>query len=345
MSDGPEPCLTRRGFLAGSLAATVTAITGCTSAPSDDAEPSTDWVPASTDGTVAAYLDFTLSADASHINPVLPLIVPSDDRQGDGTGLELPLSNVDKIQDPLLEFPLETGGSVIGGGALSLALIGLGKLVDPARPTEDVTELVVTDDATVGLGDIDTDGVDETLRTGPDRSQFDVVGERDDYTLYGSGTEIDAFVAVDDTAVVVADTRRQASAVLDARHGDRNNVTAVNDTFASLLETTDAGDVRIGWQPPIELGQHTVGPDGADPASSLVKTDDVVASSVTFQPNDDEVTADFALEAADKVVSTTFKDRLGGASTERSLSLDDRRVTASATYAASTIGLEFVADD
>jgi hypothetical protein len=291
-----------------------------------------------------ASLDYTLSAESSRINPVLPLILPGDGQTADDTGLETPLSNVDEIRDPLLRFPFQTGGSIIGAGALSLALIGLGKLADPARSTEDVTELVISNQATIGKGDLDTDHVDELLKTGPERTQFDVVGERDEFTLYGSGPEIDAFVAVSETSVVVADSRKQVTAVLDARYGDRTHIGAGDNTFASLLNTTNSGHVQVGWEPPIDLDQHTIVADDDASPSSVISTDDSVVSSVSFHPGDNEVTADLTLDAADRVAPTPVENQLGAASSERSLSIENYRVAASATYPASRLALEFVAE-
>ncbi|WP_181686975.1 hypothetical protein [Halorhabdus salina] len=335
--------LDRRRFLAVSLSTTIGSIAGC-GVPDAKVSGPYDWAPKQDDGMVTAYIDYTLSEDTSRINPVLPLIVPSSEQNNSDDALASTLSNVDRIADPLLTFPLETGGLVLGTAVLSMATIGLGPLVDPARPTEGATELFFTNGVTVGVGDIDSSDVDETLRSGPERSRFESVGEDGEYTLYRRQSDDNGFVAVGESAVIVAESQTQVEAVLDTRHGSRENVVEADDTFSALIDETDTGHVLVGWNAPIEPAQFSIGDERIDSTAAFISANDDVVSSVTFEPDDGEIRTDLALSADDDVDESQLDEHLGSASADHSLSIDENRVTASGRYTESTVNLNFVAD-
>lgn len=339
------PSLTRRRFVAGSLAAAATTLAGCTSPPTDGPEPYAEWLPAKPSGTVTAYIDFTLSEETSQINPVLPLVVPSGSQGGSGGNLAPTLSSLEDIDDPLLTFPLKTGGRVLAGGIITLAVVGLGDLVDPSQPASGMTEVFFADGTTVGMGDLDPEAVGERLRTGPEQSRFESVGESGDFTRYEFVEGDDGFAAVSETTVVVANSRERVERVLATHRGDREDAAAADETFASLLDATDTGHVLVGWDGPVDLGQFTLGTGGVESAEGVVAESDDVVSSVRFDPDDGELTANLALSAADGVDESRFDERLGSASADRSLSVDGNRVTASGTYTEETVDLDFVANE
>jgi len=332
--------LDRRRFLTACVAATAASVAGCSRPKADAGDPYTEWMPASDGGAVSAYVDFTLSADESDINPILPLVVPGNDDSGDLA----PTVNLDGLRDPLLTFPLRTGGRLLGAGALSLAVVGLGDLVDPARPTTGVTEIVFVDGVTVGLGDFETADVDERLRTGPERTRFEGVGERGEFTRYES-VEGDGVAAVSDTALIVSTDRERFRAVLATWQGTRENAAAADDTFATLLNETDTGHVAVGWEGPVDLDGYTFGDVERAPAGGLVSTADDVVGSVTFEPTAGEMTADLAFRDVDGVDQTQLDARLGTRSTERTLSVDGDHVVVSGRYTAETVDIDFVAEE
>jgi hypothetical protein len=335
--------LGRRRFLAVGLSTTAASIAGCI-APGSRDSGAYSWFPAQSSGTATAYLDYTLSEDTHQINPVLPLILPSNEQDNNGDALASPLSNVDDIPDPLLTFPLEAGGRFLGTAALSLANIGLGQLVDPARPTEGVTELFFANGVTVGMGDIDPSDVSKTLQTGPDQSRFESVGEDGAYTLYRQQSDDDGFAAVSESAVLVAESRTQLEAVLDTRRGNRENVAEADDTFSNLIDTTDKGHILVGWGAPISLAQFSIGDEPVEPTTTFISADDDVVSSATFEPESGQITTDLAISTADSVTQDRLDERLGSASADYSLSTDGNQVTASGRYTESTVNINFAAD-
>jgi hypothetical protein len=335
---------TRRQFVAGSLTVGAASLAGCISPTVDQPEPYAEWLPAKANGTVTAYLDFTLSEETSQINPVLPLVVPGGGGD-DGGNLAPTLSNIEDIDDPLLTFPLETGGRVLAGGFLTLAVVGLGDLVDPNRPEFGMTEVFFADGTTVGMGDLDAEAVGEGLTTGPERTRFERVGERGDFTLYAFVEGDDGFAAVSESTVVVANSRERVERVLATRLGGHKNAAAADDTFGNLLDATDTGHVLVGWDGPVDLGTFTLGDGGVQSAGGVVEEADDVVSSVRFDPAGGELTANLALEAASRVDESRLEQRLGAASADRSLSIDGSRVTASGTYTEETVDLDFVADE
>jgi len=334
--------LSRRRALALALSATTASIAGCTGSSTRATEPYAEWLPARESGSIAAYIDFSLSTDTSRINPVLPLLAPGGGG-GDDPALA-PTLDLEGIDDPLLTFPLRTGGRVLGGAVLLLAVIGLGELVDPTRPTEGVTEIFLANGVAVGAGDVDPDAIDDTLPTGPEQTRFESAGERGDFALYESVGTGDGFAAVGDDAVLVSDARDRVEAVIDTHRGDRDHAAAADDAFADILDTVDDSHVFVGWQAPVDLDRYTVG-DPGDPAAGLVSAGDDVAASVTFSPPDQTVAADLAVDGTTGAGPDRLDERLGGESAERAFSVDGDRVTVSGTYSAETLGLDFVAGE
>lgn len=337
------PKLNRRQFIALGLSATATAVAGCSNPKANDTEPYAEWLPASNGGTVTAYIDFTLSEAPSQINPALPLIVPTPGQNDENLAPTLP--GLDDINDPLLTFPLQTGGRVLGGAVLSLAIVGLGRLVDPARPEQGITELFFADGVTIGRGDLDPTTIETRLRTGPEQTQFERVGTTGDYAMYALVEGTDGFAAVNETTVVIADARDPVEAVLETRRDNRAHAGTTGDSFATLLTETDVGHVMVGWDGPIDLSQHTFGDTEGPLAGGLISKDDTVVSSVTFEPDTHEITAALGLNATDDVNAARLNKRLGAASAEHSVSVDGTHVTASGRYTEKTVDIDFVADE
>jgi len=335
--------LGRRQFVSLGLGATA-ALAGCTGRSGGDDAARTDWLPASEGGSVLAAVDFTLSPESAEINPVLPLVLPSDGGDGD---LVPDLSGLDGVEDPLLRIPLRTGGRVLAVGALSLAVAGLGEFFDPRRPNEAITELIVADGVTIGRGDVDPNAVDRALREasgGPfEGLQFETTGEDGEYTRYGPVEGSDASVAVGDSTVLIADDSDAVTAALAARRGDRDRAVSADDAFGDLFADAGSGDLLVGWAGPVDFGRFSLGDEGPSPETPLVAAADDAVASLTFAPGESELTADLAVRDADGgAPADRLRTHLGTASPDSSVAVDGDRVSATATYTEGDVDLDFV---
>jgi len=336
------PPLTRRRLLALGGAAGA-ALAGCAGTATDD--PYTDWLPAR-DTFVTASIDLTLSERRSHVDPYLPLVLPGEGGES-GESLVPDLGRLDRIEDPLLRFPLQTGGRILGLSMLSLSVAGLGYLVDPERPARGVTELFLAGDVLVGTGDVDVARADQALRSGSPgpfgENLFTPVGETGSVAYYElSGTDVRAAVAVSEDAVLVGDTRARVEAVVAAKAGDGDRATDENATADWLFDTAGGGDVQVGWLGPVDLGRFAWDESADGVAPDAVPTSAAVFGSARFAPDDGTVTADFALEGGGDAAPPALAEQLGSATDGSSVTVRGDRVTASATYAGDAVDLDFV---
>jgi hypothetical protein len=334
----------RRRFLGLGAAAAALALAGCAGTRSDATHAA--WLPAGEEGVHTAYIDLTLSERTSTIDPLLPLVVPP--AEPDRAELVPDIPSFDRIDDPLIGFPLRTAGQIVGVSALSLAFAGLGDLVDLEDPTRGVTELFVANDAVVGTGDIDVASAEAALRSGTrgpvGENEFERVGEVGGYTYYEPAGDVSGSVAVSESAVLAGDTRAGVQAVIDARNGDGSRAVEENAVFDWLFETAGGGDVAVGWVGTVDLDGFYWGDRGPTEQSGLVSEADSVAASVTFAPDRDEVTAEFALRQPGLSPSRVdrLERRLGTSSDETSLSAGEDRVSVTGTYAAGPLDIDFV---
>lgn len=337
------PSVDRRQFLGLGATATAVAIAGCGSATARPAYA--DWVPHTGEGVLAAAIDFDVARESAAIDPLLPLFLPSADASAPGD-LVPDLSALDRIDEPLLRLPLQTGGRVIGVAGLSLGIAGLGYLVDPATPDAGVTRLVRAHDATVGTGDIDVGRAAEALRAG--RSDvlggltFEVSREADPYTVYEPTQDVEGVVALSESAVVMANTPDGVRRVIDTAEGAADAAVDSSDTFDWLIDAAGAGDMVVGWLGPIDLDGYYWGNVAADPATAVATQRRDVMASVSFDPAAGEVGAALAVQG----VADPSRDRLGAdlgvTGTPGSLTVDGERLSASRTYAASELEVGFV---
>lgn len=343
--------VTRRRLLELGAAGTVAALGGCLGGGGDGEPTYTDWIPASDGRLRVAYADLAVSRDASSIDPLLPLALPSDG--GSEPAQFAPqLSGVDDLTDPMLGLPLRTGRSILAAAALSIAVAGLEALVDPAASTG-ITELYFVDETAVGTGEIDTERAHESLRAGTEgpfgELRFEVVDDGGEYTTYEPAGEPTAAVAVSDSAVLVADTRERVRAVADAHSGDRTRAVEADGDVEWLFDAAGAGDLVVGWEGPARLEDVTWGDGETGPAAEVdpvLQRSDVV-STVTFSPEDGEVTAGFALRNPDlgAAAGDRLAARLGESGEDRSVTREDDRLSATATYADDVLDVELVEND
>jgi len=342
--------LHRRRFLELGAAATAVSLGGCLGSGNDT--PSyAEWIPATDDGVHVGYLDFSIATDAQSGDELLPLILPAD-ATGSSREVLSEVSGLDSVDDPLLTWPLEVGGQLIGGAALGIAVSGLGHLVDPEQPDRGIDELFMADSVAVGRGEIDLDEAAESLRSGSDgpigEIPFEESGSVGEFTLYEPTDDetLDGVTAISETAVLVADTREEIRRVVETTQGERDREIAETETFEWLLETAGDGHVAGGWLGPIDLADVYFGDPNERPVDELLRSDDDVLASVAFDADNGAVTADLAVQRSlDDATAERFESRFGSESEDYTVSIEDERVTASGTYSEDVLDFEFTQPD
>lgn len=337
----------RRRFLLGVGAGTA-ALAGClgeddetddgstATDPADDPEPLpeyADWLPAD-DSVFFAHATFESDVDT------------------ESTGQSVDES----VDDPLVTFPADVGGSVVGLYLLSLAAADLSAVVDPETETaSSADELVAVNEAVVLTGAFDMEELDERLtdETNPFAAtyeQTDDINGFDHYTPTEVPEDLDdpPEVAVDETTAIVAPAQDRLEQVIATGAGDQPGLTDENDDAEWLLRETGTGDIAFG----------TIGPVPED-GFSLDEVTEFTEDGTQFEPATDEdvvasmeadldtetvetrvaLTADEISEDTETTVETTF----GTAATERSIDIGEERIVAHGTYDAAEIGA--TADD
>lgn len=338
----------RRQFLTLGSAATAVALGGCLGGDGGESEPTyATWAPAGDGSLWTAYLDVAVARESEEAEQLLPVILPSDDG-GEDVEAVPSVSGQNSIDDPLLVWPLEVGGQLIGAGALGLAVAGLGAHLDPETSPRGFDELLFVSNVGIGTGDLDADRLDETLRDGDPEVPLDVVfeptGEYGEFALYEpAGDDADGIIAVGESAVLIADTVAEIRAVVDVWRGDGDRAVDAVEPYEWLVEAVGSGHVTAGWVGPVDLEEFYFDDPGDRPvADRLARRDDVMAS-VTFSPDDGTVTADLALGVADGDGSARRRlaSEFGSASEDVTVSGDGDRASVTATYAPDVLDVEF----
>ncbi|WP_135661876.1 hypothetical protein [Halorhabdus rudnickae] len=342
--------LQRRRFLELGAAATAVSLSGCLGSGTEF--PSfAEWIPATDGGVPVGYLDFSIATDAQEGEQLLPLILPGGVTGGPDEVLT-EVSGLDSVDDPLLAWPLEVGGQLIGGAALGIAVSGLNYLIDPERPDSGVEELFMADTVAVGRGDIDLAEADERLRAGSDGPigdvPFEETGSIEEFTLYEPIDDeiLDGVTAISESTVLVADTSKEIRRVVETTQGDRAGEIAETETFEWLVETAGSGHVVGGWLGPIDLEDVYFGDPTARPVNGLLGAADDVLASVAFDAGSGDVMADFAVQRPlDDATASQFESRFGSASEDHSVTVKNERVTASGTYNEDVLDIEYTQPD
>lgn len=337
----------RRRFLYLGTAATAATVAGCFGAGGRDYPSYTDWIPSSDDTLVAAYIDFRVSKASEEANRLLPLVLPSQE-ESEPEEFVPRIPSLDGIQDPLIKFPLQVGSQILAAASLGIAASGFANLVNRDRPDQLANELLATDGVAIATADIDMDGADERLRSGtpaiPGRVEFERIGNNGEFTLYTPTTnEVDGVTAVSGTAVLAANTRDKARSALDAWRGDGTRAVDDSSSFASLVETAGGGDFAVGWNGSVQLRDYYIGDEVDRPADGLVSQRDSAFTSVSFSPEDGDLTAELAVQdgALDDSLRDQFESRLGQSSEDVTVTSEENRLSLSGTYANDVLDIDF----
>jgi len=336
--------LTRRRLLEFGVGAAGLSLAGCLGEPRSD--PNTEWFPADATPFLMAYLDLTVTSQNTGVDPVIPLFLPSDGGS-DSTEYVPDLPGAEELDDPLVRTPLAVGGQVIAGGALAIAASGLGRLVDPDRPTQGVTELYVTNDTTIGVGDIDVEAADESLRAGTDgilgEIKFTPTDDIGGYTLYEAGTEDGEILGLSSDAVVIADTESTVRTAIETRRGDHDRLAETDETAGWLFDTAGTGNLSVGWVDSVDLAEQFWGDQSMSESTELLAEHDHVLSTLSFAPEDGELTATLALEdsSLDDDHTDRIENRFGSAAGDTSLSIEENRLSLEGTYTDDVLDIGF----
>lgn len=337
----------RRRFLQLGTATTAAAVAGCFGPGGSDYPSYTDWIPSSDDTLVAAYIDFRVSRESEEADRLLPLVLPSQE-ESEPEEFVPQIPSLDAIQDPLIRFPLQVGSQILAAASLGIAAGGFANLVNRNRPDQLANELLATDGVAVATADIDTGEADERLRSGtpaiPGRVEFERIGDNGDFTLYTpASNEGDGVTAVSETAVVAANTREKARRTLNAWRGDGTRAVDDSSPFASLVETAGVGDLAVGWEGSVQLRDYYIGDEADRPADGLVSQRDSAFASVSFAPEDGNLTAELAVrdDALDDSRREQFESTFGQSSEDITVTGKEDRVSLSGTYPNDVLDIEF----
>lgn len=340
--------LDRREFLGLGALGTAVAVGGCLH-QSTDRDSYADWIPAGQEGQHVAYVDFGISAASETAQELFPIILPSGGE--DDTPAYAPsFENLEDLDDPLLTMPLRMGGSQIGLYLLALSLSGLGHLVEQAGQPGGIQEAVVSNRTLVATGDFDVSRAREALRS--DTSGFsggtahEQRGQHRDFAIYETtSTENESVVGLSGSAVVIADDRESVTTTIDAGRGERARATVRNDTFGWLFETAGDGHVAFGWERPVSLDRSSFGTAHERVPDAIVPKRHSAMTSIHFAPDDEQITARFALDHGGTMASATqeqLTSRQGTASTEVSTTASDGdRFSLTGTYDNDAIDVQY----
>jgi hypothetical protein len=337
--------LDRRSVLRLGAAAVAAASAGCLVDGETDEDPFAEWIPADSDGILTAHVDLDVPDSAPGQTDLLPLILPSRD-DGDGPAHVPQISGLSEIDDPLLTVPIGLGGRVLAA-TIGLYAAGLGYLVDPERPAPGASDLVFVNGVVGVAGDIDVERARDRLTGGTEgmifHDPFERTGEYAGYDLYAPATDVgEAVVALDGSAVLMADTRDEIEPVVDAASGEVDRAVDESDRFGWLVDEAGGGHFTVGWVGDRDFEELFWGNAEEQLPVDFVARHDALFTSMTLDPESGESTAELAAAGIDgETARDRLEARLGTATDDLELSVAGDRVAASATYDSDALDVEF----
>lgn len=258
-------------------------------------------------------------------------------------------NSLEDIEDPMLAVPIS--GMLFGMLTAGFGLMGtrLGGLVavDEEQTSQNgfdstVNELLTANEASVMIGDIDTDEIDTTVTAAPENSfgatQFEHTGDTHGYAVYepvDGGTQ-ETTLAVSSDAIVHGANREIVEAVLKTKQGDRTRAVDEFATFKRLLSTGGNGHVVFGGYSPDGFTTSENQSDGenqSDVQFSTLEDANGFVGSMTFSESGGSADMGIEFDELDETTRSDLKSTLGKAGSDASVSFDNGFVSASATYA------------
>lgn len=326
-------------------AAAVATSAGCLADGADDDDQYTEWIPADSNGILTAHVDLEISESTSGGGDLLPLILPSQDDAADAAYVPQ-ISGPDGIDDPLLTVPIGLSGRVLVA-TIGLYVAGLGYLVDLETPEGNASDLVFVNGVVAVTGDLDVERARDRLTSGTEgpafQEPFEPTGEYAGYDLYVPATDAnEAVVAIDGSAALMADTRAELEPVIDAARGDVGRAIETRDRFGWLVDEAGGGHLTVGWVGGIDLEQFFVGDAEEQLPTEFLRRYDALFTSITLDPESDEVTAELAAGGIDdEAARDRLTDRIGTATNDLNTSVDGERMSATGTYGSDVLDVEF----
>lgn len=243
--------LDRRTALQLGGAATVAAVAGCSDllggGSSSGSVQYAQYLPVQDNQVFFAYADFEALEE-------LDTGTQNDGGSG-GTDGEL------GFDDPMLA---PAGGLflIAFSAGFQLASLGLGGLIQMDEESDldsAGNQILLANETTVIVGEIDTDEIDEQLTSSSDEnplvSQYEQVAESGGYTFYepagdseSAGSQ-DSVVAVSESELLTASSREAVDSVVNATNGD-GRATEEFDEFQWLLNNAGGGLIALGGYGP-----------------------------------------------------------------------------------------------
>jgi len=311
--------------LAGAMVATTGlagSVSGTTQTTADDLPAYSRWLTLE-DGTLEftavdwatleVYVEDELEAEASPDDPDIPAEYDDD-----------PM--IAPASEGLLSAYLFVG--------LDLAEFRLGRLLEADAFDSSVERLLEVNEAFVATGSIDPAEIDTELTAESDAAffrQFEPTDEIGGYDVYTPVEGADAAIAVDDDALVIvadetiADPLETLETTIDVDAGTLERATDESESIEWLLETAGDGDVTVG-----QYGGPFDADDLVHPTLEELGDLEGVVSSLTVE--DHETSSGTFAAILEDPDENTLEERLGASADERTVEVDENRVTATATW-------------
>jgi len=344
-----EP-LTRRRAVQLAVASVMPAAAGCLGTTGDEATWYADWLP---DGTRTSFAAIELGPETESDagGSIIPIVLPrlSEGSQQPDEPLDIEVSEITTIDDPLVAYPLLLGTDRLTRSAVVLATAGLYPLIDTPTQFESVARrILATGPVTIVTGaferaELRTRLTTETLLTTQyERSEDDSGFDR--YTPIDSPDSVEAppVVAVSEDTVVTARTAAQMDRAIAVATGARPPIVEQSETAAWLVEQVKTADLVAGTIGTSTSEATTRSATPASPANtgfSPTAEQEVIAALTV--DSETAATAQFALDTDSLEDSTRerIQTEFGTAGRERSRTIDSTRVTVRASYDSDTIGV------
>lgn len=332
--------LSRRRLLQVGGAGAIAATAGCLDLFDDGAGDVPDYatyVPVSESDDGDGEEAFVVYLDIEALNEL-------EDQEEDGGGS----GGDDFPDDPVLGFPIAGSFVLLLFAGFTLGFAGLGGLIDEEDDSFDsqVGEFMLAGNAVVMTGDIDTAEIGETLTSAGDEETFgpsyEEVDEIGDYTVYADPSnegEDEMRYAVGSEEIFLG-SEGELQQAIETANGERERAHEAFDEFEWLLSAAGHGTMVTGaYSPDGDLSEGESGEESTDPEGEFedfqaIESADGGLGSLTFDDDNREVNAEFALtfEELSEDTRSELEDSLGSLAEESSVEFDDNRVTAEATY-------------
>lgn len=342
--------LPRRRALQIAAAAVVPAVAGCLGTEDDGQPWYTDWLPDS-NGILFAAVELTVEPQSENEPPLMPLVLPNidDEDKKPSQRIDVELSDVTDVGDPLVKIPFTTGATNIAFASVGLAVANLFAVIDtPDKFDSDPSRLLFVNGTTIVTGKFDRAELGDRLTD--DSGLFTVAyedsGKRRGYDRYTPTERPDSVenppaVAIDDSTILTARDEEGLTRIIDTVADDRPLAIDESETLTWLVEEIETGDLVVGeiGTPPVEKRPEegfTQTDQGFEPAAG----EDTMAA-VDLDPGTEAIEVRFALAADDLDDTTreTVETAFGTAGRERSVEINENRLTADATYDGTDIGV------